>query len=87
MSDYDFDYDNDDATEPAAAAAPGSWRHPLNVAHLVMGVAFLGLVLVWSLITLDAVAGDDIRWLMPVPWVAAGGAGLLGIALAARRRG
>ena len=63
-----------------------SWRHPVNVGHLVMGIAFLGMVLVWGLITTDVVAGDDIRWLMPIPWVAAGGAGLVAIAVAARRR-
>jgi hypothetical protein len=71
------------ADEPATAP---DWRHPVNVGHLVMGIAFLGLVLVWALITGNAVDGDDIRWLMPIPWVAAGGAGLVAIALSARRR-
>ena len=63
-----------------------SWRHPVNVGHLVMGIAFLGMVLVWALITGDVVEGDDIRWLMPIPWVAAGGAGLVAVAVNARRR-
>lgn len=76
MSDYDY---SDESTQ--------GWRHPVNVGHLVMGIAFLGMVLVWALITGDAVTGDDIRWLMPVPWVAAGGAGLVAIALNTRRRG
>ena len=63
-----------------------SWRHPVNVGHLVMGVAFAGMVLVWALIAGDVVADDDIRWLMPIPWVSAGGVGLVAMALAARRR-
>ncbi len=63
-----------------------TWRHPVNVGHLVMGIAFAGMVLVWALIAGDVVAGDDIRWLMPIPWVSAGGAGLVAMAIAARRR-
>jgi hypothetical protein len=54
-----------------------SARHPVNIGQLVMGVAFLGLVVVWALIQSDVVGGDDVRWLLPVPWVLAGLAGLL----------
>jgi hypothetical protein len=54
-----------------------SARHPVNIGQLVMGVAFLGLVAVWALIQGDVVDGDDVRWLLPVPWVLAGLAGLL----------
>lgn len=61
-------------------------RHPVNVGHLVMGVAFLGLVGVWALIQGDVVANGDVRWLLPVPWVLAGLAGLLAIGLAGSRR-
>jgi len=61
------------------------WRHPLNIGHLVMGLAFLGLVAIWALVVTDVVADDDVRWLLPVPWVLAGGAGLVATALAARR--
>ena len=63
-----------------------SWRHPVNVGHLVMGIAFLGMVLVWALIVGDVVPNDDLQWLLPIPWVAAGGGGLVAMALAARRR-
>ena len=42
-----------------------------------MGIAFLGLVGIWALIEGEVVAGDDIRWLLPVPWVLAGVAGLV----------
>jgi hypothetical protein len=44
-------------------------RHPINIGHLVMGLAFLGIVGVWAIVQTDTVSGDDIRWLMPIPWV------------------
>lgn len=61
-------------------------RHPVHVAHLVMGLVFLGIVVVWALVQADLVGGDDVRWLLPVPWVLAGGAGLLATTVSARRR-
>ena len=36
-----------------------SGRHPVNVGHLVMGIAFLAMVGVWALIQGDVVQGDD----------------------------
>lgn len=51
--------------------------HPVNVGHLVMGVAFLGLTVVWALIASDTVEYDEARWLLPLPWLAAGAAGLV----------
>jgi hypothetical protein len=63
-----------------------SGRHPVNIGHLVMGLAFVGLVGVWALIQGDVVQGDDIRWLLPLPWVLAGIAGLLAAALNSRHR-
>ncbi len=62
------------------------WRHPVNVSHLVMGIAFAGMVLVWALIAGDVVAEGDLQWLMPIPWVSAGIAGLVAMAVGARRR-
>ena len=62
-----------------------SGRHPVSVGHLVMGVAFLGLATIWLLFESDAIGGDDLRWLMPLPWLAAGLAGLLAVALSGRR--
>ncbi|WKN47770.1 hypothetical protein [Nocardioides sp. Arc9.136] len=62
-------------------------RHPVSVGHLVMGIALLGLVAVWAVVQSDAVSGDDVRWLLPVPWVLAGVAGLLATTLAPMRRG
>lgn len=59
--------------------------HPVNVLHLVMGVAFLGIVVIWALVEGGVVGADDLRWLLPIPWVAAGVAGL--VATAPRLRG
>ena len=61
-------------------------RHPVNIGHLVMGVAFLGIVGIWALVQTDTVSGDDIRWLMPVPWVFAGVVGLAVTAFTGSRR-
>lgn len=52
-------------------------RHPVNTGHLVMGVAFLGLVVVWALLISDTVRLADARWLLPLPWLVGGAAGLL----------
>jgi hypothetical protein len=65
-----------------------SWsagRHPVNVLHLVFGVAFLGMVVNWALIESGTVGTHGLRWLLPIPWVAAGAAGL--IAASPRLRG
>ena len=59
--------------------------HPVNVGHLVMGVALLGLAVIWALIESDTVSASDLRWLLPMPWVAAGAVGL--VATAPRLRG
>jgi hypothetical protein len=59
--------------------------HPVNIGHLVMGVAFVGIVVIWALIESGTAAASDLRWLLPIPWVAAGAAGL--IATAPRLRG
>jgi hypothetical protein len=61
-------------------------RHPVNIGHLVMGIAFLGLVGIWALVQGDLVNDDDVRWLLPIPWVFAGVAGLLATTLSARNR-
>lgn len=63
-----------------------SGRHPVNIGHLVMGLAFLGVVGVWALYQAGVVGGHDIRWLLPVPWVLAGIAGLLATTLTSRDR-
>ena len=83
---YDSSYDTDvhgyqsDYSEPMvgpldASEKPSGW-HPVNITHLVMGVAFAGMLLVWALLQGDVVETDELRWLMPIPWLAAGAAGL-----------
>lgn len=73
-------------SETYAATPPTSGRHPVSVGHLVMGIAFVSLCAVWALVVSDVVEGADIRWLLPVPWVLAGGAGLVASVLVGRRR-
>ncbi len=60
--------------------------HSVSIGHLVMGIAFAGIVGVWALIQTDTVTGDDIRWLMPIPWVVAGLVGLAATAITGPRR-
>jgi hypothetical protein len=72
--------------DPTGSSRVEGGRHPINVGQLVMGIAFLGLVAVWGAIEADWIGDDDIRWLLPVPWVLAGLAGLLAVALGGRRR-
>lgn len=61
-------------------------RHPVNVGHLVMGLALLGLVGIWSLIVNDVVDDDQIRFLLPLPWVLAGLGGLIALAVGSTRK-
>ena len=63
-----------------------SGRHPVNIGHLVMGLAFVGIVGIWGLVQSDVVNGDEIRWLLPIPWVVAGAAGLAVTAITGSRR-
>jgi hypothetical protein len=60
--------------------------HPVHVGHLVMGLAFLGLVGIWAAVQYDVVSTEDVRWLLPLPWVFAGVAGLLAVLLSGRGR-
>jgi hypothetical protein len=71
--------------DPQTTQRP-SGLHQVSIGHLVMGIAFLGIVGVWALVQSDTVTGDDIRWLMPIPWVAAGVAGLVATAVTGSRR-
>lgn len=67
--------------------APSGW-HPTHVPHLVMGLALIGLVTVWALVVpLDAVDLHEARWLLPLPWLVAGAAGLVATVFSGRRRG
>jgi hypothetical protein len=70
---------------PLDAPEKPSGRHPVNIGQLVMGVAFAGMVLVWALVQGDAVETGELRWLLPIPWIAAGAAGLAATVWPARR--
>ncbi|TYL51904.1 hypothetical protein FXB39_05680 [Nocardioides sp. BGMRC 2183] len=75
--------------EPESSPEDATQRsgfHPVNIGHLVMGVAFLGLTVVWALLVSDAVDPVDAHWLLPIPWLAAGAAGLVATVLRGRRR-
>lgn len=74
-----------DTTSTEVAGTLRSGLHPVNVGHLVMGVAFVGLAIIWALIESGTAPTHDLRWMLPVPWVAAGLAGL--VATAPRLRG
>jgi len=63
-----------------------SGRHPVNIGHFVMGLAFLGILVIWALVQTDTVDDDDLRWLLPIPWVVAGLAGLAVTAFTGSRR-
>lgn len=64
----------------------GGDRPPVEVGHLAMGVAFLGLAGAWALVTADVVGPDGVRWLLPLPWIAAGVVGVVAAVLSARVR-
>ncbi|MGN0065076.1 MAG: hypothetical protein ACI379_12610 [Nocardioides sp.] len=70
----------------ADPAESTSGRHPVNVGHLVMGVAFACIVAGWALYVGEVVDQDDLRWLAPVPWLAAGIIGVLAVVLGPWRR-
>lgn len=64
------------ADAPVARSGLAAGLHPVNVGHLVMGIAFLGLACVWALLASGAAGAGDTRWLLPIPWLVAGAAGL-----------
>ncbi|MBD8868596.1 hypothetical protein [Nocardioides donggukensis] len=61
-------------------------RHPVNIGQLVMGLAFASFVVIWALLVGEAIETDDLRWLLPVPWVLGGAVGLAAVALGGRGR-
>ena len=80
MTSTDVHEDHEDQGTGLAAG-----RHDLNIAHLVMGLAFLGIALVWLLGETGVVGDTDLRLLLPVPFLLAGGLGLAAAVLAGRR--
>lgn len=70
---------------PLDAPDQDSGLHPVNITQLVLGVAFAGMVLVWALVQGGVVETGELRWLMPIPWIAAGAAGLAATVWPGRR--
>lgn len=80
--------DTGTGTEPATPAPRRrAGRHPLRSGHLVAGLAYLGFVLVWALVSSTALDAGDLRWLLPVPFLVAGAVGLASAAVGSGRRG
>lgn len=71
---------------PVIDEPDGTGRHPVHLAHLVWGVVFAAFLGIWALVATANVPTDDLRWLLPVPWLLAGVAGLLAAALGRRPR-
>lgn len=63
-----------------------SGRHPVHVTHLVFGVVLASCVALWALLVTDILPSSDLRWLLPLPWLLAGAAGLLAVTLGGRSR-
>ncbi|EGD40150.1 hypothetical protein NBCG_05578 [Nocardioidaceae bacterium Broad-1] len=66
--------------EDRAGEPKPTGRHPVNIGHLVMGLAFLVFFVVWALIVSGTVvinSIEDLRWLLPIPWIVGGSVGLL----------
>jgi hypothetical protein len=77
---------DDTATTTRGDGPQASGRHPVDIGHLVMGIAFAGMVGVWALFESDLVDGTDLNWFLPLPWLRTGAAGLAAVVLASRRR-
>ena len=70
--------------EPPAADTPTP--RPLKIAHLVMGLFFLGFVAMATSLDTGAIAWSGARYLWPALLVAVGGLGLLATVVSNRRR-
>lgn len=81
---YGYGYD-EPMTGPLDAPDKRSGWHPVNITQLVMGVAFAGLLLIWALVEGGVVDTSEYRWLLPIPWIAAGAAGLVATVWPSRR--
>ena len=80
----------DDITQqipyPEPPAEPPASRRPLKVAHLVMGLFFLGFVAMATSLNTGAIPWSGARYLWPALLVAVGAVGLLATLLSNRRR-
>lgn len=80
-------YDDTDGYDDTGAGQddPESGRHPVSISHLVMGIAFAGLLVIWALFESNVVADSEYRWLLPLPWLVAGAAGVVASVLTSRK--
>jgi hypothetical protein len=77
-------YEQETHHEPVPSES--GW-HRINIGHLVMGVAFVGLTVVWVLVVLtEAVDITEHGWVMGLPWLVAGAVGLVASAVFGGRR-
>lgn len=65
--------------------APRGGRHPINLTHLIMGIVLATFAGIWVAIEVGSLPVDDLRWVLPLPWLLAGSAGLLAATLGRRR--
>lgn len=75
-----------DEQQRGARSAWAAARHPVDLGQLVVGVALLVGLGAWGLLTADVVSTDDVHWLLPLPWLVGGAAGLVAAVAGARRR-
>ncbi|GAA1539370.1 hypothetical protein [Nocardioides humi] len=85
MSDPTTELPREERPADGAGRDRRTGRHPVNTGHLVMGVAFAGLVIVWALLTSDTVKLENAGWILGLPWLVAGAAGLLASVFRSRR--
>jgi hypothetical protein len=63
----------------------GYQRHPLEIAPLVFGLVFLGVVAAWGLLEIGVITAADTAWILPIVLIGAGALGVL-LALTKPRR-
>lgn len=72
--------------DPSYPRASGPAR-PVKVAHLVVGLVFLGIAALWALDAAGVADGGTARYLAPAVLVGAGILGLLALLVSSRRQG
>lgn len=75
-----------DAAREQTMDTPDNGFHPVNLTHLIMGIAFASFAGIWAAVTADWLPVDDLSWVLPIPWLLAGSAGLVAATLGRRRR-
>ena len=85
---YDDPYDDAHPQAHAEAhASPAASRRPLRLIPLVLGIIYLGAVLIWGLLQLDLLRAADLDLVLPAVLVIAGGSGLIASLGSMRRDG